>query len=282
VTVRVRALTSAIGAEVSGVDLRDPLDAEQHAALEQALLDHLVLLLRDQPLDPERHLAFARRFGMLDVHAFGRHLPELPELGLLDQTEPERDGANRWHTDSTFMELPPKAAILRAVELPSIGSDTCWASMYAAYEALSPAMQQMLEGLTATHDITGPLVRAIEGGHSISSLRETQATWPPRSHPVVCRHPDTGRRLLFVNSNFTTRIDSLSEAESEALLHFLFDHVRSPEFQVRFRWERDSVAIWDNRCTQHYALADYRERRIMHRVTIAGDWAPGDDRIRVD
>ncbi len=276
-TLRVRALTSEIGAEVSGVDLREPLDQAQHAALEQALLDHLVLFFRDQPLEPEQHLAFAQRFGALDVHAFGRHLPELPALGLLDQTEPERDGANRWHTDSTFMDRPPKAAMLRAVQLPDIGSDTCWASMYAAYEALSPPLQRMLEGLTATHDLTGPLVRAIAGGHSISGLQEAQAAWPPRSHPVVCRHPDTGRRLLFVNSNFTTGIDGLAEAESEALLHFLFDHVRSPEFQVRFRWERDSVAFWDNRCTQHYALADYRERRIMHRVTIAGDWAPRSD-----
>jgi taurine dioxygenase len=276
-TLCVRTLTSELGAEVSGIDLRKPLDEMQVASLEQALLDHLVLFFRDQPLEPERQLALAERFGRLDIHAFGRHLPDMPALGLLDQTEPERDGANRWHTDSTFMEQPPKAAILRAVQLPGIGSDTCWASMYAAYEALSPPLQRMLGGLSATHDITGPLVRAIAGGHSIGDLRETQAAWPPRSHPVVCHHPDTGRKLLFINSNFTTRIEGLGESESEALLRFLFEHVRSPEFQVRFRWEPDSIAFWDNRCTQHYAVADYRDRRIMHRVTIAGDWAPRGD-----
>ena len=146
--------------------------------------------------------------------------------------------------------------------------------MYAAYEMLSPPLQRTLEGLTATHDITGTLVRAIAGGHSVGALDEVKAAWPPRSHPVVCRHPETQRKLLYVNSNFTTRIDGVTDAESDALLAFLFEWVRAPELQVRFRWERDSVALWDQRCTQHYAVADYRERRIMHRVTVAGDWAP--------
>jgi taurine dioxygenase len=132
----------------------------------------------------------------------------------------------------------------------------------------------MLEGLTATHDITGPLRRAIEGGHSIGDLDAVRADWPTRSHPVVCRHPETGRRFLYVNSNFTTRINELGDAESDALLHFLFEWVRTPELQVRFRWAEESIAFWDNRCTQHYAVADYHERRIMHRVTVAGDWAP--------
>ncbi len=267
-------LSPALGAEVAGLDLRKPLCDEDFEALQAALLAHLVLFFRRQPLAPDEQIALARRFGAIDVHAFGRHLEGLPEVGLIDQSEPQRDGANRWHTDSTFMQEPPKAALLRAVVLPALGSDTCWASMYAAWDLLSAPLQRALEGLSATHDITGPLVRAIAGGHSVGSLAEVQATWPPRSHPVVCRHPETGRKLLYVNSNFTTRIDGLPEAESRALLDFLFEHVRAPELQVRFRWEQDSVALWDNRCTQHYAVADYRERRVMHRVTVAGDWAP--------
>jgi taurine dioxygenase len=267
-------LSPVIGAEVHGLDLREPLSDADLAGLHAALLAHLVLFFRRQPLDPDEQVGLARRFGAIDVHAFGRHLEGRPEVGLLDQSEPERDGANRWHTDSTFMERPPKAALLRAVQLPALGSDTCWASMYAAYELLSPPLQRALAGLRAMHDITGPLVRAIEGGHSVGSLEKVQAAWPPRSHPVVCRHPETGRCLLYVNSNFTTRIEGLPEAESRMLLDFLFDWVRLPELQVRFRWEPDSLALWDSRCTQHYAVADYRERRVMHRVTVAGDWVP--------
>jgi taurine dioxygenase len=172
------------------------------------------------------------------------------------------------------MERPPLAAVLCAVQLPSVGSDTCWVSTIAAYDRLSPMLQRTLDGLTATHDVSGPLIRAIEGGHSVGSLDEVRAAWPMVTHPVVCRHPETGRKFLYVNSNFAIRINELTEAESEALLSFLFEWVRIPELQVRLRWEEGTVAIWDNRCTQHYAVADYHERRIMHRVTIAGDWAP--------
>lgn len=172
------------------------------------------------------------------------------------------------------MPKPPSIGLLRAVRLPETGGDTSWASMYAAFEALSPALQATFSALNALHDVSGPLRRAIAGGHSVGSLEEVQATWPLISHPMVCTHPETGRAMLYANSNFTTQIEGLSEAESDALLRFLFDWVRNPEFQVRFRWEKDSVAIWDNRCTQHFAAADYEERRIMHRVTVAGEWQP--------
>ncbi len=272
--ISVVKLTAHIGAEVAGIDLREPLSDDGLATVRKLLLDHHALFFRDQPLEPEQQLAFAERFGPIDVHAFGLHLPDMPEVGLLDQSEPERDGANRFHTDSTFMERPPLAAVLCAVQLPAVGSDTCWVSTIAAYDRLSPMLQRTLDGLTATHDISGPLIRAIDGGHSMGNLDEVRAAWPTVTHPVVCRHPETGRKLVYVNSNFTTRINELTEAESEALLNFLFEWVRIPELQVRLRWEEGTVAIWDNRCTQHYAVADYCERRIMHRVTIAGDWAP--------
>lgn len=270
----VEKLTPTIGAEVGGLDLRGPLSGEVLATIHQLLLDHCALFFRDQALSPDELVALARSFGEIDVHAFGRHLEERPEVGLIDQTEPERDGANRWHTDSTFMEKPPFGAVLQAVRLPSEGSDTCWASMTAAYEKLSPAIRSTLDGLTATHDVSGPLIRAIEGGHSIGSLEEVRAAWPEVTHPVICRHPETGKKLLYVNSNFTTRINELSDAESEAVLTFLFDWVRTPELQLRFRWTEGAIALWDNRCTQHYAVADYHERRTMHRVTIAGNWCP--------
>ncbi len=270
----VKKMTGAIGAEISGLDLREPISKPDFSALEGALHEHLVLFFRNQALSLFEHVSLAERFGEIDIHAFGRHLEENPAVGVLDQSEPKRDGANRWHTDSTFMEKPPKLAILRAVTLPDSGGDTSWSSMYAAYDSLSGPLQRALEEMTASHDVSGPLVRAIAGGHSVGSLVDVQAAWPPRSHPVVCRHPITERKLLYVNSNFTTHIEGVSEAESQALLRLLLELVRSPEIQVRYRWEPDSVALWDNRCTQHFASADYEERRVMHRVTVAGDWAP--------
>ena len=273
----IERLSTHIGVEVTGVDLRVPVADETLLAIQKLLLDHHVVFFRNQPLEPHQLIALAERFGSLDVHAFGRHLPDLPEVGLIDQADPQHDGANRWHTDSTFMPRPPFGALLCAVRLPAVGGDTIWVSTTAAYESLSPMLRQTLDGLSATHDITGPLLRAASGGHSIGSVEEVTARWPPISHPVVCRHPETGRKFIYVNSNFTTRINGLSEAESDALLRFLFDLVKTPELQVRFHWEEGSIALWDNRCTQHYAVADYRERRIMHRVTVAGSWAPSAD-----
>lgn len=272
--LEVKRLTAAIGGMASGLDLRKPLSESEFDALYDALLEYQVLFFRKQALAPEEQVALAKRFGPIDIHPFGRHMPTHPEVGLLDQTEPKRDGANRWHTDSTFMKKPPKLAILHGVKIPDCGGDTSWSSMYAAWENLSPAMQRCLDGLEAAHDITGPLRRAIAGGHSVGDLESVRAAWPDEIHPVVCRHPETGRKFLYVNSNFTSYFLGMSQAESDALLAFLFDWVRSPEIQVRFQWEQDSVAIWDNRCTQHYATADYRERRIMHRVSVAGDWLP--------
>jgi len=273
-SIAVDPLSTHIGAQVAGIDLLE-LDDDGVGTIRRLLVEHHVVFFRDQSVGPAELVALAKRFGSIEVHAFGRHLPGLPQVGLLDQVDPEQDGANRWHTDSTFMERPPFGAILHAVQLPAAGGDTTWVSTIAAYERLSPSLQRMIDKLTATHDITGPLVRAVAGGHSVGSVEEISRRWPPISHPVVCRHPESGRKFLYVNSNFTTRINELGEAESSALLSFLFEHVKTPECQVRFRWAQGSVALWDNRCTQHYAAADYHERRIMHRVTIAGTWAPG-------
>ena len=209
--------------------------------------------------------------GPVSVPPFAPRYGTDPELVVLDQVSPKGEGADEWHSDNTFMAEPPMGSILKAVQLPTYGGDTCFASMHAAYDALSNAMKRMLDGMEAVHDITQPLQKAIDAGHSEADLAEVQRKWPPVVHPVVRTHPKTGRRALFVNGNSTTHILGLSARENDALLPFLIDHVRSPEFQCRFRWERHSVAFWDNRSTQHFAVPDYGERRVMHRVTVGGD-----------
>ena len=269
-SIEVTPLTAAIGADVAGVDLRAPLDDDTVAAVRAALLRHLVLFFRDQPLSDEEHLAFALRFGPLSVPPLATKYQDRPTVTVLDQVHPKGEGADEWHSDNTFMDCPPMGSILRAVQLPSVGGDTCFASMYAAYEALSPPLQTLVDGLTAVHDVTKPMRKAIAAGHTTLTLHEMQERWPPVEHPVVVTHPETGRKGLFVNRNSTTAIVGVTERENDTLLPFLLDHARSPEFQCRFHWEPDSIAFWDNRCVQHYAVADYLERRVMRRVTIDG------------
>lgn len=274
-TLEILPVTATIGAEVRGVDLATAPDHPAvMARLEQALTDHLVLFFRDQhALDPASQVRFAGWFGPFEHHAFAKHHPDFADMTVLDQTTPETDGANSWHSDSSFMEQPALGSVLRAVQLPPLGGDTCWSSMYAAFDALSPRMQAMLDGLTALHDIIVPLEKAVAGGHSVSAdLEAIRRAWPPMAHPVVRRHPVTGRPALYVNNNFTTRILGISKQESDVLLPFLLQHVARPDFQVRFRWSPGSVVMWDNRVTQHYAVPDYTgHRRIMHRVTITGE-----------
>jgi taurine dioxygenase len=266
--LEITPVTAAIGAEVSGVDLRDDLDDATVARIRQALLDHLVLFFRGQDLDDEAHLRFAQRFGPLSIPPLATRYQDRPSVTVLDQVAPKGEGADEWHSDNTFMPNPPLGSILRCVQLPATGGDTCFASMYAAYEALSPHLRGLVDGLTAVHDITKPLRKAIRDGHTSLDLAEMQAKWPPVEHPVARIHEETGRKALFVNRNSTTHLVGLTERENDVLLPFLFDHVRSPEFQCRLHWEPGTVAFWDNRSMQHYAVADYTERRVMHRVTI--------------
>jgi taurine dioxygenase len=270
VGLQVKPLTAAVGAEVSGVALADDLDDTTIAAIRQALLDHQVIFFRDQPLTDEQHLAFAARFGPMSISPLATKYQDRSTVTVLDQKNPKGEGADEWHSDNTFMPKPPMGSILRAVQLPPVGGDTCFANMYAAYEGLSSALRGLVDGLRAVHDITKPMRKAIAAGHTKLDLAETQRQWPPVEHPVVATHPETGRRALFVNRNSTTHIVGLTERENDVLLPFLLDHVRSPEFQCRFHWEPESVAFWDNRCVQHYAVADYIERRVMHRVTVDG------------
>ena len=268
--IDIRPLTATIGAEIHGVSLNDDLDDATIAEIRRALLDHLVVFFRDQCIDDARHLAFALRFGPLAVSPLATRYQDSDAVVVLDQVSPKGEGADEWHSDNTFLETPPMGSLLRAVQLPSVGGDTCFASMYAAYDALSEPMRALVDRLHAVHDITKPLRKAIRDGHSTLDLAEMQQKCPPVRHRVVVTHPETGRKALFVNRNSTVCLEGVTERENDLLLPFLLDHVRSPEFQCRFHWELGSLAFWDNRAVQHYALADYHERRVMRRVTVAG------------
>jgi len=263
-------LTGTTGAVIDGVDLRAP-DADTVHQIEAALFEHLVLFFPGQSLTPTEQMTLALALGDLDVAPFGPKHPDMPELTVLDQQAPKGEGADAWHSDNTFRAEPPKYTMLQAVQLPPTGGDTCWANMYEAYAALSAPMREFLDGLSSTHDLSKMLEVAIARGNSDADLGEMRSAYPPQHHPVVRTHPETGRKALFVNGNFTTRIDQLTEVESRRVLDLLFDHVQDPAFQCRFRWPEGTLALWDNRCLQHYAVPDYDGRRIMHRLTISGD-----------
>ena len=272
--IQISPLSPALGAQISGVDLSQELTHEQRDAIEQALLKHQVLFFRNQPLTPRQQARFAASFGDLHIHPIYPNVPEQPEVLILDTAVTDvRDNAI-WHTDVTFLPTPALGAVLSAKHLPEYGGDTLWASGIAAYEALSLPLQTLLEGLTATHDFTRsfPLERFGTTPEDIARWEQTRRQYPPISHPVIRTHPVSGRKSLFVNDGFTSRINELSETESAALLAFLFSHTTRPEFTIRWRWQADDVAFWDNRVTQHYAVDDYRpQRRVMHRATILGD-----------
>jgi taurine dioxygenase len=267
-------LSSALGAQISGVDLSRDLNTEQRDAIEQALLKYQVLLFREQPITPQQQTRFAAQFGDLHVHPIYPNVPEQPEIMVLDTALTDvRDNAI-WHTDVTFLPTPAMGAVLSAKQLPAYGGDTLWASGIAAFEALSRPLQILLDGLTATHDFTRsfPVERFGSTAQDLARWEETRRRNPPLSHPVIRTHPVSGRKALFVNDGFTSRVNELKPAESEAILKLLFAHATRPEFTIRWRWQENDVAMWDNRVTQHYAVDDYRpQRRVMHRATILGD-----------
>jgi taurine dioxygenase len=266
-------LTPAIGGRVEGIDLADPLSDETVAALKDALHDRLVLFFSDQHLTPAAHRSFAAHFGPLHIHPIYPNVPETPEILILDTDAKNLPDNDNWHTDVTFIETPPLGAALYARKIPPSGGDTLWLSTIAAYEALSAPFKKLLEGLTAVHDFEKSFPRdRFAAPEAARRWEEARAKNPPIVHPVVRTHPASGRKALFVNYGFTTRINELSKAESDAVLGYLFEHVTKPEFQIRHRWRENDLALWDNRVTQHYATVDYLpERRIMHRATIIGE-----------
>ncbi|MEE2638851.1 MAG: TauD/TfdA family dioxygenase [Acidobacteriota bacterium] len=265
--INVTPVSPVIGAEVSGVDLGRPLEPEAFDILHSALMTYLVLFFRDQELTFAQHKAFGRRFGELHIHPAAPKDPEHPEI-LVVRTDATASFAtgDSWHSDVSCDVEPPMGSILRVEQVPSCGGDTLFASMYAAYDALSDQMQRFLGQLTAVHEGRHYYI----GRYGAEDLRDE--TYPRAEHPAVRTHPVTGRSALYVNQGFTTRFKELTTSESDALLAFLVRHCASPEFQCRFRWRPNSVAFWDNRCTQHHAVWDYHpETRHGYRVTIKGD-----------
>lgn len=278
-TIEIRKSTPNIGAEILGVDLSRPLDQERFEELHDALMNHLVIFFRDQRLSVEQHMAFGRRFGKLHVHpaapvmlseqreAHAGLLREHTEILVIQADEKSvRVAGEEWHSDVSCDSEPPMGSILYLTEVPQDGGgDTMFANMHLAYETLSQPIKKLIDGLSAIHD----------GEHRYRERYEIQdpsKTFPRSEHPIVRTHPVTGKRGLFVNRSFTTRIAGLRKNESDAILEMLYRHVETPEFSVRFRWQPNSVAFWDNRCVQHQALWDYYPgRRYGHRVTICGD-----------
>ncbi len=270
-TLSAAPLTPVIGAEIAGVDLSQPLETAQLADVRQAFADHKVLVFRDQVLDREAHKRFGRHFGDLHVHPLNRQAAEDdPEILVVKTTRNSKFTAgDGWHTDVTCDERPPLGSMLYITRTPEIGcgGDTLFASMYEAYEALSEPMKRFLEGLTAVHDGALPYL----GSYNIAAADPDG--YPRTEHPVIGVHPETGRRVLYINSGFTSHIKGLAPNESRALLDMLFRHIESnPRFQCRVRWEPGTLVFWDNRCTQHHAAWDYfPHTRYGERVSIIGD-----------
>ena len=270
----VVTLTPTIGAVLQGVDLSRRLDDGQIAEIRAALLKHKVIFFEDQHVTSTQQRDFASRFGTLHTHPLYPGVPEAPELFILDNHANNPTDNDAWHTDVTFIETPPLGAVLYAKRLPDEGGDTCWANMQAAYEGLSRPLQRFLSELDAVHDFARgfPAKRTVAQAAGDAKYAKAVEEHPPVIHPVIRTHPETGADGLFVNYGFTSRIKGLKRAESEALLTMLFQHIQKPEFQVRWRWKPNSIAFWDNRITQHYAVNDYLpNRRVMHRATILGD-----------
>jgi taurine dioxygenase len=269
--ITVTPLAGALGAEIGGVDLAH-VDDDTVDAIRAAWLEHLVVFFRDQPLDPDAFLAFARRVGEPVEYPFVRGIdghPEIIEVAKLPHETVNFGGI--WHSDTAYLAVPPMATMLLAREIPPVGGDTLFANMYAAYDALSPTLQLVLVGITAVNtsalaDVSKTREDRIADGGAADPVEYVA------EHPVVRMHPETGRKALYVNVAHTARFAGMTEAESHGLLQYLFEHSVRPEFTCRFRWRVGSLALWDNRCAQHNPVNDYHgHTRRMLRITMAGD-----------
>jgi taurine dioxygenase len=269
---QVRRLGASLGAEILGVDLKAPMDDDSFAAFEAALVEHKVLAVRDQFLTTEQHVAFSRRFGELEVHPM-RPQGKFPEILVLDNHKDNPVlSTDVWHSDTTFRKTPTKYTILRCEIMPEFGGDTLWANMEAAYEGLSDTFRAMISGLRAVHDFQNFRVLFKNTEEDRIKLHRMEDMFPNPSHPVVRTHPVTGRKSIYVNPQFTLRIEGLEPAESRAILDVLFAQARVPEYQFRIRWTPGTIVFWDNRSTQHYAANDYYpQRRRMERTAVVGD-----------
>jgi taurine dioxygenase len=269
-SIQIRPTGGAVGAEIAGVDLSEPLAAQARETIRQTLADRGVVFFRDQTLTPEQHIGLARQFGNININRFFAHADGYPEIALVvKEPHQTKNIGGGWHTDHSYDQIPALGSMLYAVEVPPVGGDTLFASMYAAYDALSDGLKQTLSGLRAVHSsrhVFGVVREEMKG-----RFRNAEAAVQDAVHPVVISHPESGRKALYVNPGFTLRFDGWTDDESKPLLAFLYQHAAKPEFSCRFAWQNGSIAFWDNRSTWHYAANDYQgERRLMHRITIEG------------
>ncbi len=271
--LKITPLSPAVGAEISGVDLGASVAPGVVEEIYRALVEYLVIFFRGQELTPQAQVRFAGEFGDLDrPHPVYPQVEQFPEVVKLENDAARPPDTNEWHTDLTFTQNPPFAALLYAVDMPVIGGDTLWASMHAAYDALPDSIKQQLQPLYAVHDMGSFRNAALGPRNDVEALNRTLATTGSAVHQVVGRHPVSGRRILYVNQSFTRHIVGMSTHDSDRLLHYLYNHANRPEFQVRFHWHKGTLAMWDNRASQHYAVADYAPAyRCMHRVTVLND-----------
>jgi taurine dioxygenase len=276
-SISVNRISGALGAEIGGVDLSQPLGDNVLGEIRQALTENCVIFFRDQHLTPEQHLNFGRRFGALQVHDFVDGMEDNGEIIEVRKEEYEmRNFGGGWHSDVSYLDVPALGSVLYAREVPDAGGDTMFANQYLAYETLSDGFKEMLGGMRAVHSarrsygLNAP--RRADEGKTSMGIHFTDGAHAETDHPVVRTHPWSGRKCLYVHGGFTVRFKDMTEEESAPLLNYLYKHAVRPEFTCRFRWEKNSIAFWDNRCVQHNAINDYNgKRRVMHRVTIEGE-----------
>ena len=271
--MEIRPISGALGAEIFGVDFAAGVDDETFGRIRGTFHEHGVIVIRDQDLTPEQHLAAARRFGNVNVNRFFTPVDGHPEVAeVRKEADQKRNIGNKWHTDHSYDDAPALGSMIYALEVPPAGGDTVFASMSLAYETLSDGMKDMLSKLEAVHSSRHVFGQGYKSNPDVADrFRNAEKAVQDAVHPVVIRHPDTGRKVLYVNPTFTVRFDGWTEEESKPLLDYLYAHAARPDFSCRVRWENGSLGLWDNRATWHLALNDYHgHRRLMHRVTIEG------------
>jgi len=265
-------LSPLIGSIVHGIDLRKPMSDEMTALVRQTLVDRKVVFFRDQNITTDQHLDFARKFGDLEVHPFAPSKPDYPEILAITHNEKSKGRENLWHSDVTWRLEPSLGSILRAVEVPGNGGDTLFSNMEMAYDELPDDIKEKIDGATAVHDFPSFRMQLQKRGLSEEEIEVYNKQYPNPHHPVVRTHPESGRKSIYVNLAFTQYIEGMDRADSDILLQFLYSRAAIPEYQCRFQWEANSLAFWDNRSAQHYAVSDYWPAvRRMERATIIGD-----------
>ena len=268
----VKRLSPSIGGELSGIDLRKDLTSEIKDLIYEALLVYKVIFFRDQDLSTDQHIHFSKNFGDLEVHPFAPFKDGYPEVLKITHNEKSRGRENLWHSDVTWRQEPSLGSILRMLEKPDNGGDTLFSDMYAAYDDLSDEVKEKLEGAVAVHDFVGFRKRLIKEGKGPKEIEVFNKKFPMPEHPVFRTHPDTGKKVIYVNKAFTQFIKGWEDEESKSMLEFLYSRASTPEYQCRFAWENNSIAFWDNRACQHYANSDYWPQiSRVERVTIVGD-----------